>query len=145
MTKQELKKYIDILYKEAKNAYDRNEVPISSVLIFKDGQYLVSSNHVEEENNPFSHAEFNVINDGLKLTNSKYLKDCILMVSLEPCLFCMGAILKSGIKEIYYVLDDEKLGSLSHYHTFVDDTLKISRIEDKRFKPLMDDFFKKIR
>ncbi len=57
----------------------------------------------------------------------------------------MGAILKSGIENLYYVLDDKKAGSLSYYHTFVDYRLRVHQIEDERFEELMDRFFKKLR
>lgn len=145
MKKEDLKRYLDMLYLEAKKASENHEIPISALLVLPTGETVLSHNHVEEENDPFSHAEFNVINEGMKKMNSRYLKDAILIVSLEPCLFCLGAILKAGIKNLYYVLDDEKLGSLSHYHAFVDDKLFVHRIEDERFSFLMDEFFKKLR
>ncbi len=145
MKRNELSAYLDILYDESRNAAIRGEIPVSALLVFPDGTYLVDSNQVEDKNDPFSHAEFNVIQKGMKKQKSRYLSDCILIVDLEPCLFCLGAIIKAGIKDVYYVLDDEKLGSLSHYHAFVDDRLHVHRIEDDRFKPIMDDFFKKLR
>ena len=145
MKRNELSTYLDILYEESRKASEKGEIPVSAVLVFPDDTYLVDSNQVEDRNDPFSHAEFNVIQRGMKKLNSRYLPDCILIINLEPCLFCLGAIVKSGIKDIYYVLDDDKLGSLSHYHVFVDDRLHVHRIEDDRFKPVLDDFFKKLR
>ena len=100
---------------------------------------------MEREENPLSHAEINVIREGLKKSDTRYLKDGILIVTLEPCLTCLGAILKVGIKDLYYVLDDPKEGALSHYHAFVDDKLRVHRIQDDRFKELMDTFFLSLR
>lgn len=145
MTKNQIPDILNQLYEASKEALHHNEVPVSAVLLLKDGRTIVSRNHVEEQDDPFSHAEYDVIRQGMKEAKSRYLKDCILFISLEPCLFCLGAILKAGIKDIYYVLDDEKLGSLSHYHVYVDDKLHIHRIDDERFKPLFTEFFKKIR
>lgn len=145
MNRQDLTEYLNILYFSAKEAYDKGEIPVSSLLVFPDGTFIAERNHVEERNDPFCHAEYNVIQKGLEKTKGRYLKGCTLLVSLEPCLFCMGALLKAGIEELYYVLDDEKKGSLSHYHAFVDDTLHVHRVEDSRFLPLMNAFFKKLR
>lgn len=147
MNKEQLQNIINEMKERLK--YNDKEVPIIASLILdkNDPQSLVlySTNTVEKENNPLLHAEMNIINDGLKLTNSKYLKDSILIVSLEPCLMCLGAILKVGIKEIYYILDDEKDGALSHYHAFVDDKLKITRLYDEDFEKILNDFFKNLR
>lgn len=136
---------MDKLYLEAKRCSETGEIPVSAALLFEDGSMELSSNEVEHENDPFAHAEFNVIQNSLKKRNTRYLKDATLIVTLEPCLLCMGAILKAGIPDIYYVLDDPKLGSLSHYHAFVDDQVRVHQIEDRRFKELMDSFFVKLR
>ena len=145
MNKEELSKIIDDLYLKSKEAYDNNEIPVSACLVLNDGRIFFDRNRVEENDDPFSHAEYEVINKALKETEGRYLKDSILIVTLEPCLFCMGALLKAGIKTLYYILPDTKLGSLSHYHAFVDDKLEVIEIEDKRFASLMDSFFKNIR
>ena len=145
MNRQDLSEYLNVLYSSAKDAYDHDEIPVSAVLVFQDGSFISCRNSVEEHGDPYCHAEFNVIQKGLEKIGERYLKDCTLLVSLEPCLFCMGAILKAGIGDLYYVLDDEDKGSLSHYHAFVDDVLRVHRLEDSRFLPLMQDFFKKIR
>ena len=57
----------------------------------------------------------------------------------------MFSLIKAGVKELYYVLDDPKLGALSHYHAFVDDMLIITRLNDERFKELIDGFFLNLR
>ena len=145
MTKKELFSFIDSLYDLCLEAEKEEEIPVSALLVLKDGRTFSSYNHVEKENDPFSHAEYNVISQVLKDEKTRYLKGSTLFVSLEPCLFCMGAILKSGIENLYYVLDDKKAGSLSYYHTFVDDRLRVHQIDDERFEELMDRFFKKLR
>lgn len=145
MTKKELSKHLDLLYQCSKNAMEKDEVPVSAILIFPNGDILSSENEVEKKEDPFAHAEFNVIKKGLEKTNSRYLKGCTLLVSLEPCLFCLAAILKTRIENLFYVLDDEKEGGLSYYHTYVDNRLKVHRVEDERFLPLFNEFFKKLR
>ncbi len=145
MTKKELLTILDKLYEEAKISYQENEIPVSACLVLEDERTFYGHNTVEENNDPFSHAEFNVIQKALEETNSRYLKNSILIVTLEPCLLCMGAIIKAGISSLYYVLPDEKAGSLSHYHCFVDDRLQVNEIEDNRFSELMENFFSTLR
>ena len=145
MTRDELSAILDQMALLSKSSSSQGEIPVIAALYCPDGTVLYASNQVEEANDPFSHAEINVLRQGLKKYDSRYLKDCILIVSLEPCLMCLGAIIKAGIKNLYYVLDDPKLGGLSHYHAFVDDKIHVHRIDDTRFKPIMDEFFQKLR
>lgn len=144
MTKETLKEIIDHLYLESKEAYGNGEIPVAAALVM-DGKVFYSHNEVEKKNDPFRHAEIEVIQKGLKESDSRYLKNSTLIVTLEPCLLCMGAILKVGIGNLYYILDDKKKGSLSYYHVFVDDVMKVHRIEDERFEVLFSDFFSKMR
>ena len=145
MNRDVFEKCVDILYETALEAKERNEVPVSALLLFEDGTFVTASNRVEEKDDPFAHAEIEVIRKGFEKTGSRYLKNAVLFVSLEPCLMCMGALIKAGIKELCYVKDDPKLGSLSHYHAYVDDVLKVVRIDDERFDSLLGSFFEDIR
>ncbi len=145
MTKTDLKIILDHLYEEAQISCQEHEIPVSACLVLEDGRQFYSHNEVEKYNDPFMHAEFSVIDRALKLTDSRYLKNSTLIVTMEPCLLCMGAVIKAGVSSLYYVLPDEKGGALSHYHAFVDDKLKVSEIEDARFKELMNDFFNTLR
>lgn len=145
MTQERIKEALDELYVEAKCCLDRGEIPVSAALLFEDRTEIISSNQVEQNDDPFAHAEFNVIQEALKQRHTRYLKEATLIVTLEPCLLCLGAILKTGIPDLYYVLDDPKLGSLSHYHAFVDDKLHVHQIQDERFQALIDTFFSRLR
>ena len=145
MTKNDLLRILDNLYKEARTAKEENEIPVSACLVLENRKEFYSHNEVEKYNDPFLHAEFSVINKAIKETDSRYLKNSTLIVTMEPCLLCMGAIIKAGISSLYYVLPDEKGGALSHYHCFVDDRIKVSEIEDNRFSVLMNEFFNTLR
>lgn len=144
MTKEQLKNILDNLYIYTKEAVEKKEVPVAACLVIND-KTIYSYNHVEKNNDPFSHAEIEVIKEGLKETDSRYLKNSTLIVTLEPCLLCMGVILKTGIENLYYIMDDKDKGSLSYYHVFVDDVLKVHQIEDSRFTDLFSSFFKSLR
>lgn len=142
---EELHEILDKLVDESKQALIENEVPVSCCLLLSDGTRIYTHNKVEADNSPFHHAEFLALEEGMKKTSSRYLKGATMIVTLEPCLLCMGAILKSGIDTLYYVVRDEKLGALSHYHAFVDDRLNVVEIDDNRFETLLKEFFIEIR
>ncbi len=145
MNKSELNLILDEMYAQSKIASSEEEIPVVAALLFPDGEVLYASNKVEKNNHPFHHAEIQVLEAGFKKTNSRYLKEAVLIVSLEPCLMCLGAIIKAGIKDLYYVLDDDKLGGLSHYHAFVDDQIRVHRLQDDRFLEVFRSFFAKLR
>ena len=144
MTKDQLKTILNNLYTYSQKAIEENEIPVAACLVIED-KVFYSFNHVEKKNNPFSHAEIEVIEEALKNTNSRYLKNSTLIVTLEPCLMCMGAILKTGIENLYYIIDDKDKGSLSYHHVFVDNVLKVHQVEDKKFNELFSSFFKEMR
>lgn len=143
MNKEELKEIIDNMYLEGEKAIEEGEIPVSCCLVLSDGRRIYGHNSVEKENNPFSHAEFNAINKAL--TDTKYIKGSHLIVSMEPCLLCMGAILKAGIGELTYIIRDEKRGAISYYHTFVDKEIKVNELTDERFDKQLKRFFTGLR
>ena len=145
MTKAELKQILDTMLIEGEKARKEGEIPISAALVLPSKEVIYTHNEVEKENNPFSHAEIKALEEGMKKTHSRYLKDSILIVSLEPCLMCLGAILKAGVKTLYYVLDDKRLGGISAYHTFLGDKIEVVTLEDERFKKQLDSFFSSLR
>lgn len=145
MNKEEFNSLLDIMYDLAKINCAKKEVPVIAALILNDGHIFYSGNEVEKENDPLSHAEINVIKKALNYSSSKYLEESTLVVTLEPCLMCMGAILKTHIKNIFYISEDIKEGSLSYYHLHLDDKLNINHIKDDRFDNCLKDFFKSIR
>ncbi len=145
MNKEQLNQIIEELYIEAKKAKEENEIPVACCLLLSDGKKYFTHNKVEANNNPFNHAEFIALSEAQKDTGLRYFKNSTLIVTLEPCLCCMGALIKMGVSSLYYILPDEKGGALSHYHAFVDDKIQINEIEDTRFLSLMNEFFNNLR
>ncbi len=144
MKRDELNCILNRMVELSKETSNQEEIPVVAALYCPGEETLFATNSVEANNHPFEHAEINVLNKGFEKYSTRYLKNCTLIVSLEPCLMCLGAILKAGIKDLYYVLDDEKLGALSYYHAFVDNQIRIHRIEDERFSSILHDFFLKL-
>ncbi len=86
----------------AKKAYDNDEVPVGAVIAFNGKVISSAFNKRETSNDATAHAEILAIKKACKKLNDFRLLDCDIYVSLEPCVMCMGAILNSRIKNLYF-------------------------------------------
>ena len=73
---------------EARRAYQENEVPVGCVIVKNEKVISKAHNEVEKLKNPLMHAELIAINNACNVTSSKFLEDCDIYVSLEPCNLC---------------------------------------------------------
>lgn len=104
--------FMKLALQEAQNAFDRDEVPVGAVLV-GNGQILARShNNVELLTDATAHAEMQVITAGASTIGGKYLVDCTLYVTLEPCVMCAGALYWSQISRIVFGASDPKRGAL---------------------------------
>lgn len=104
-------KYMEIALKQANEAFLLDEVPVGAVLVYQDKVIAKAHNTNHMDQNTLSHAEIKVINQGCQLLKSKYLDECSLYVTLEPCLMCTGAILNARIKKVYFATFDLNNGA----------------------------------
>ena len=96
----------------AREAAAAGEVPVGAV-IAKDGEIIAAGrNRVEELKSPLAHAEIVAIDSALRRLDTKFLTGCDLIVTLEPCPMCAGAIINSRIKRLVFGAYDEKAGSV---------------------------------
>ena len=100
--------------KEASFAAAEDEVPIGAVIICRGRIVGKGHNMTEKLNDPTAHAEMIAITAATEALGGKYLNDCTLYVTVEPCLMCAGALGWSQIKRIVFGASDDKRG----YHTF---------------------------
>lgn len=109
---QEKEKYMRLALLEAKKAASEDEVPIGCVIV-KDNK-VISKGHNRREikNDVTSHAEIEAIRKASKKLQDWQLIDCDLYVTIEPCLMCMGAIIQSHIRNVYYGSEDPKGGAV---------------------------------
>lgn len=99
---------------EAKAAAERDEVPIGAVIVCR-GQIIARCHNLTETlTDVTAHAEMQAITSAADYLGGKYLTDCTLYVTVEPCLMCAGALGWSQISRIVYGVSDDKRG----YHTF---------------------------
>ena len=98
--------------KEAEIAYDKGEVPIGAVIVANNQIIARAHNLTETLNDVTAHAEMQAITSAANYLGGKYLKDCTLFVTVEPCQMCAGALYWSQISKIVYAARDEQQGCL---------------------------------
>ena len=101
---------------EAETAFDKDEVPIGAVIVINNQIIAKAHNLTELLNDVTAHAEMQAFTAAADFLGGKYLKDCILYVTLEPCQMCAGASYWTQIGKIVYGAKDEKRG-FNHYKT----------------------------
>jgi len=128
---------------EAKKAFDKQEVPVGAVVVCKDIIIARSHNLTETLRDPTAHAEMQAITAAADWLGGKYLTDCTIYVTLEPCAMCAGALGWSQAGGLVYGASDEKKGyskisgSLLHPKTIVE-----SGVLEMECKELLTRFFK---
>ena len=97
----------------AKKAFNHDDVPIGAVIV-RDGKIIAcGENKVQQSKNPTLHAEIVAINRACKKLGVKFLDNCDIYVTLEPCAMCATAISFARIKNIYFAATDEKGGGIT--------------------------------
>ncbi|WP_051292609.1 nucleoside deaminase [Olivibacter sitiensis] len=132
--------------KEAKKALEKDEVPIGAVVVH-NGQVIGKGHNLTETlNDVTAHAEMQALTAAANYIGGKYLKECTLYVTIEPCVMCAGAAYWAQVKRIVYGARDEKRGystvseSIIHPKTIIS-----SGIMEISCRQLMQDFFRSKR
>jgi len=132
--------------KEARKAFEKDEVPVGAVIV--GGNRIIARTHnlTETLNDVTAHAEMQAITVAASYLGGKYLKECTLYVTLEPCLMCAGALYWAQIARIVYGATDIKRGfSLSPSSPLHPSTTLTNGILEIECAALLSDFFKKKR
>ena len=96
--------------KEAQKAYDSDEVPVGAIIVCENQIIARAHNLTERLNDATAHAEMQAITAAANNLGSKYLNECSLYVTLEPCVMCAGAAFWAQIGKIVYGASDKKRG-----------------------------------
>lgn len=132
--------------KEAQKAFDQDEVPVGAVIVSKNRIIARSHNLTETLNDVTAHAEMQAITAAANFLGGKYLEDCKLYVTLEPCVMCAGALFWSQISHVIYGASDEKRGCHKvDKNLFHPKTIVKGGVLAEECATLMKDFFKKKR
>lgn len=97
--------------KQAKMAFSLDEVPVGAVVVHENKIIAKAYNQVEMLKDPTAHAEMLALTQACNSLQNKWLLDCIIYVTIEPCSMCAGALVLSRIKKIVYGADDPKAGA----------------------------------
>lgn len=131
---------------EAKTAFDAAEVPVGAVIVCQGKIIARAHNLTEMLNDVTAHAEMQAITAAANVLGGKYLTDCTLYVTIEPCPMCAGGLLWSQISKIVYGATDEKRG-FTNYTPRIQHpkTQIIAGVLKEECASLMKEFFKKNR
>ncbi len=144
-------KYMREALKQARKAYDLDEVPIGCVIVYQDKIIARGYNRRRIEMNTLSHAELNAIRKASKKLGDWRLDDCEMYVTLEPCQMCAGAIVQSRIKKVYIGCMNPKAGcagsilNLLQVEKFNHQVEIEQGILEEECSTIMKSFFKKLR
>ena len=96
--------------KEAQKAFDADEVPVGAIVVCNNKIIARAHNLTERLNDVTAHAEMQAITSAANFLNGKYLNECTLYVTLEPCVMCAGAIAWAQLGKLVYGAPDTKRG-----------------------------------
>lgn len=102
--------FMRMALREAQAAYDRGEIPVGAVVVADSRAIAKSHNLTEMLNDVTAHAEMQAITAAANFLGGKYLSNCTLYVTLEPCQMCAGALYWSQIPRVVFGAADEKRG-----------------------------------
>ena len=133
--------YEQILYKLAKKASKKNDIPVSAIIV-KDNKIIAKAyNKKNIKQNPLYHAEILCLIKAYKKLKRWNLNDCNMYVSLEPCNMCKELISESRINKVYYILSKGKITNK------YDKTIYEQTYDNKKgsFQQLINECFNKLR
>ncbi len=132
--------------KEAEKALARDEVPVGAIVVCNNQVIARAHNLTETLNDVTAHAEMQAFTAAADNIGGKYLNDCILYVTLEPCIMCAGASFWTKLTTIVYGAKDKKRGySLSNSKILHPKTTVISGIMEEECSEILNNFFKSKR
>ena len=138
--------YMKQALQEAKCAFEEDEIPVGAVIVCGDRIIARAHNLTERLSDVTAHAEMQAITAASEYLGGKYLNDCTLYVTVEPCIMCAGALGWSQIGKVVYGATDEKRG----FQRFAPQALHpktqlVSGVMEEECAALMKDFFQRKR
>jgi len=143
--------YMKEALREAQKAYEKDEVPIGAVAVYKNQIIGRGHNQTELLKDPTAHAEILAITAAANALSSWRLNDVEMFVTVEPCIMCSGALVLARVKRIIFGARDEKFGGCGSIFNIVEEEKLNHRIKvttsvmEKEAAALMKSFFEKKR
>ena len=138
--------YMKQALQEARCAFDEDEIPVGAVVVCRDRIIARAHNLTERLSDVTAHAEMQAITAASEYLGGKYLNECTLYVTVEPCIMCAGALGWSQIARVVYGAGDEKRG----FRRFAPLALHprtelVSGVMEEECAQLMKEFFQRKR
>ena len=138
--------FMEMAYKEAQKAFDEGEVPVGAIVVCENRIIGKGYNLTERLHDVTAHAEMQAITAASNYLGAKYLVDCRLYVTLEPCIMCAGAIYWAQLGELIIGAADSKRGFLREGKHLIHPKTEIrSGVLEVKCSLLVKDFFKGLR
>ncbi len=143
--------FMEEALKQAKIAFEKDEVPVGAVIVHQNRIIARAYNQIEMLKDPTAHAEMIAITQATSTLSSKWLNDCVMYVTIEPCCMCAGALVLARIKKLFFGSADPKTGACGTHCNIVQDKhlnhqiSVVNGILAEECGGLMSDFFKKKR
>lgn len=131
--------FMKMAYCEAKKAYKNDEIPVGCVIVCENEIVACGYNKKERKNNALMHAEIIAIDKACKKLGSWRLDNCDIYVTLEPCMMCMGAIIESRIRNIYYGTKNKN--EQMYVFDMVDRFVNLYNVNDADCSKILSNFF----
>ena len=126
---------------EAAAAFDKGEIPVGAIIVFKDKIIARAHNLTETLTDVTAHAEMQAFTAAADFLGGKYLKDCVLYVTLEPCQMCAGASYWTQIGKIVYGASEPERGFINLKTKLHPKTKVLSGILENECSQLLKRFF----
>ena len=126
-------------YCEAKKAYKNDEIPVGCVIVCENEIVACGYNKKERKNKALMHAEIIAIDKACRKLGSWRLDNCDIYVTLEPCMMCMGAIIESRIRNVYYGTKNKN--EQMYVFNMIDRFVNLYNVNDADCSKILSDFF----
>lgn len=134
--------FMKMAFQEAQKAFDKDEVPVGAVIVLDNMIIAKGHNLTQTLNDVTAHAEMQAITAASNHIGAKYLNDCTLYVTLEPCVMCAGAIAWAQLGTLVYGASDPKKGfTLVKHNILHPKTLVKSGIMEAESAEILSNFF----
>ncbi|MBP6577900.1 MAG: nucleoside deaminase [Chryseobacterium sp.] len=137
--------FMKMAFQEAQLALERDEVPIGCVIVSNNRVIAKSHNLTETLNDVTAHAEMQAITSGANYLGGKYLQNCTMYVTLEPCVMCAGALNWSQITKVVIGARDEQRGFINKGLSLHPKTEVVTGIMENECSQIVKDFFQNKR
>ena len=131
--------FMKMAYCEAKKAYKNDEIPVGCVIVCENEIVACGCNKKERKNNALMHAEIIAIDKACRKLGSWRLDNCDIYVTLEPCMMCMGAIIESRIRNVYYGTKNKN--EQMYVSDKIDGIVNLYYVNDVDCSKILSDFF----